>query len=173
MFLISPPVWTVWRCERHFCLNSVHNKLIDRQGGREKAVKRCRFSLGFLGCSEALDLCVWLIAFHINHRYWPGASLPILRRLRKQHRKGAQWRRGTSRCDSCVCELAIKFTLTAGPLRPVCVCVAWKEWKSDAVSLSDNGSALFSNFHVKPCEDMCLFSSDDWGFVIVYTGTAS
>lgn len=70
-----------------------HKAARKENSGRKK---RCRFPWGFLGCSNALDLCVLLIAFRINHRYGPRASVPVLRCVRKQDRRGAQRRRGTS-----------------------------------------------------------------------------
>lgn len=128
-------MWKTLVADDESCLNSTHTDLILRRGGRKEAEgRRCRFSRGFLGCGEALHLCVWLIAFHINHRYRARGIAPlswgVWENKTAMGGKGAQWSRGT-RWQLCVwvVELVIKFTLTAGPLLSVYVCGPEKnEW---------------------------------------------
>lgn len=71
---------------------------------------------------------------------------------------------GEERVDSCVFDLAIKFTQqTAGPLLSGCVCevcVAWKEWVMPCHrrTQSDNGSVEDC---VTPCPAL-------WRYVFIY-----
>lgn len=96
----------MWKKPLAGCLNSTHT-IIVRQGGRKEAEgkKRCRLSQGFLGCSVAFDLCVWLIALDINHRYGPGAShhLEVCEKTRQKLGERVH-NEGEEQGDSCVFE---------------------------------------------------------------------
>lgn len=94
---------------------------------RSRRQKRCRFSWGFLGCGEALHLWLWLIAFHINHWYRPGALLSTSRCVRQEC---AQLREGTRLVNFIMDSVTLTETH-----KSVCMQLCGHKRVSDAVSL--------------------------------------
>lgn len=123
-----------------------------------------RLSSGFLGSDDVHDLWLWLIAFRINHKHWPGASLPIcgVWKKTKQDRRSARWRRATERRQLCVCVCVWESwqwssLLTAGPLLSVCVeSLCGLKRVSDALSPSDNAAPLLSIIRFQPREALFI-----------------
>lgn len=118
---ISPWLWTVfvklWNSQLFTCQTLT-----------------MRLSSGFLGADDVHDLWLWLIAFRINHKHWPGiaAYLWCVEKIRQKECTMKEGNREATVVCVFVCsrELAVKFALTAA-LYCLCackVCVALREW---------------------------------------------